>query len=366
MTKDWTYKKLGEVCKGEASNIALNKISDNIGEYPLYGASGLAKHIDFYKQDVEYIGIVKDGAGVGRVGLYPAKSSLVGTMQYIIPSSEVKLRYLFYVLKGLNLANLVSGATIPHIYFKDYSKITIPVPPISIQESIVRELDAIHGILEKKQEQLRELDNLAQAIFYEMFGDPITNPKQWKVKKLGELTCKCANISWNKVGKYTRYDYVDLTSVNRETYQIEEPQNIDSLSAPSRAKQIIREGDVLFGTTRPTLKRVCVVPKQYDQQICSTGFCVLRPLECVNSQWLFHTLCADNFYEYIEPLQTGANYPAVSDSIVKSYSIPLPPLSLQQSFAAKIEAIEAQKQAVQQSIREVEALLAERMDNYFS
>ena len=367
MKKDWIYKKLGELTKIKTGKLDANASSED-GIYPFFTCSKEPLRISSYSYDCECVLVA--GNGDLNVKYYKGKFDAY-QRTYIIettPDSGVMTYYMYHFFNKYieTLRQKSIGGIIKYIKWGDLTEATIPIPPISIQESIVRELDAIHGILEKKQEQLRELNNLAQAIFYEMFGDPITNPKQWKVKKLGELTCKCANISWNKVGKYTRYDYVDLTSVNRETYQIEEPQNIDSLSAPSRAKQIIREGDVLFGTTRPTLKRVCVVPKQYDQQICSTGFCVLRPLECVNSQWLFHTLCADNFYEYIEPLQTGANYPAVSDSIVKSYSIPLPPLSLQQSFAAKIEAIEAQKQAVQQSIREVEALLAERMDNYFS
>lgn len=343
MKKDWTYKKLGEVCKGEASNIALNKISDNIGEYPLYGASGLAKHIDFYKQDVEYIGIVKDGAGVGRVGLYPAKSSLVGTMQYIIPSSEVKLRYLFYVLKGLNLANLVSGATIPHIYFKDYSKITIPIPPISIQESIVAELDAIHGILEKKQAQLRELDNLAQAIFYDMFGDPITNPKQWEVKK------------WEDV----------LTIINGKNQRaVENPDGeyviCGSGGIMGRATQYLcPENSVIIGRKGNINKPILMREKYWN---VDTAFGIVPMEDKLEANYLYHFCDCFDF----ENLNVAVTIPSLRKTDLLQISLPLPPLSLQQSFAAKIEAIEAQKQAVQQSIREVEALLAERMDCYFS
>lgn len=344
MKKDWTYKKLGEVCKGEASNIALNKISDNIGEYPLYGASGLAKHIDFYKQDVEYIGIVKDGAGVGRVGLYPAKSSLVGTMQYIIPSSEVKLRYLFYVLKGLNLANLVTGAAIPHIYFKDYSKIPIPIPSISIQESIVRELDAIHGILEKKQEQLRELDNLAQAIFYEMFGDPITNPKQWEVKKFSEIyklrSGDGLSAKMFEDGPYPVYGGNGISGQHNS-------YNMDGNFI------IIGRVGVYCGNVRN------VVGKFW---LTDNAFQLFYDEDNNNPAFVTKLLTYLNLNQYANQ----AAQPVISNITLKDIIVPLPPLSLQQSFAAKIEAIEVQKQAVQQSIREVEALLAERMDNYFS
>ena len=81
MREGWTYKKLNEVCDKSSSNVVINKLDDNNGDYPLFGASGLVKNVDFYHQDKPYIGIVKDGAGVGRVNTYPAYSSLVGTMQ---------------------------------------------------------------------------------------------------------------------------------------------------------------------------------------------------------------------------------------------------------------------------------------------
>ena len=365
MKKDWTYKKLGEVCKGEASNIALNKISDNIGEYPLYGASGLAKHIDFYKQDVEYIGIVKDGAGVGRVGLYPAKSSLVGTMQYIIPSSEVKLRYLFYVLKGLNLANLVSGATIPHIYFKDYSKITIPVPPISIQESIVRELDAIHGILEKKQEQLRELDNLAQAIFYDMFG----NEEKWEQVTLNDV-----------------FSLITDGTHQTPTYTEDKENGVKFLSAKNVTSGVINWTDIKYIPKElHDILQKRLSPRRNDILLCkngTTGICalvetddvfdiyvslaLLRPKENILPIYLVHAINSPATKEQFDGSLKGVGVPNLHLGEIKKAHIPLPPLSLQQSFAAKIEAIEAQKQAITQSIHHTEALLEQRMDQYFA
>ena len=130
MRKGWEYKKLNEVCEKGASNIVINKLTDNSGEYPLFGASGLVKNIDFFHQDKPYIGIVKDGAGVGRVNIYPAYSSLVGTMQYIFPKEGYSIDFIKYFLVKLDLSHCVSGATIPHIYFKDYGKENIPTPSL--------------------------------------------------------------------------------------------------------------------------------------------------------------------------------------------------------------------------------------------
>lgn len=187
MREGWEIKKIKEICCKASSNLAQNKIAELDGEYPVYGASGFVQNINYFQRDTDYIGIVKDGSGVGRVNVYPAYSSLLGTMQYILPNNGHSLKFISYALKSLNLAKFASGAAIPHIYFKDYSEVSIPVPPISEQERIVEELDLLSGIIEKKRQQLKELDNLAQSIFYDMFGDPITNEKDWEVRVLKDV-----------------------------------------------------------------------------------------------------------------------------------------------------------------------------------
>lgn len=130
MKHNWEYKKIKDVCGKESSNLQQNKIADLSGDYPVYGAGGIVKNISFYKQEKPYIGIVKDGAGVGRANIYPAKTSLLGTLQYILPNPDIIIGYLLYCLQGLNLSKFSSGATIPHIYFRDYGECLIPLPPL--------------------------------------------------------------------------------------------------------------------------------------------------------------------------------------------------------------------------------------------
>ena len=116
MKQGWTYKKLNEVCDKGSSNIVINKLEDNNGDYPLFGASGLVKNVDFYHQDKPYVAVVKDGAGIGRTTLHPAYSSVIGTMQYLLPKDNVLPKYLYYVVKYMHLEKYFTGATIPHIY----------------------------------------------------------------------------------------------------------------------------------------------------------------------------------------------------------------------------------------------------------
>ena len=176
------YVTLEEVCENRTSNISQKDLKENEGIYPIYGASGLIKKVDFYIQDKEYIGIVKDGAGVGRTMLLPSKSSVIGTMQYIIPNGILNIKYLYYALISKKLSKYSSGATIPHIYFRDYKKEKIVLISEIEQQKIVSILDKIVSLIEKNKKRIILLEKLVKSRFIEMFGDE----SKFKKKKLNE------------------------------------------------------------------------------------------------------------------------------------------------------------------------------------
>lgn len=151
--------------------------------------------------------------------------------------------------------------------------------------------------------------------------------------------CKpSSNIKWAEYDSAREFHYIDLTSVDRDTDSIIDPQIITAKNASSRAQRIIYTDDFLFATTRPTLRRKCIIPPQYNGQICSTGFCVLRPQkDKVLPKWVYYMLSADQFYDYIEPLQKGASYPAITDNEVRSFEIPLPAIAEQQRIVALLD-----------------------------
>ncbi|MCQ2351797.1 MAG: restriction endonuclease subunit S [Paludibacteraceae bacterium] len=178
---------------------------------------------------------------------------------------------------------------------------------------------------------------------------------------IDEICIHSKNIKWNEISDAQLFSYVDLTSVDRESCSIVNPQKISRSNAPSRAQRIIKSGDVIFATTRPTLRRLCVIPNNYNEQICSTGFCVLRPKQNIAlSKWIFFMLSADVFYDYINPLQTGATYPAISDNDVRAFKIPLPSLSEQQRIVdildaefAKIDTLKANAEKSLQNAKDL-------------
>lgn len=364
MRKGWEYKKLNEVCEKGASNIVINKLTDNSGEYPLFGASGLVKNIDFFHQDKPYIGIVKDGAGVGRVNIYPAYSSLVGTMQYIFPKEGYSIDFIKYFLVKLDLSHCVSGATIPHIYFKDYGKENIPTPSLDTQLAIVSELDKINELIRLKKEQLKDFDNLAQSIFYEMFGDPVENEMGWEVKKLKEIATE--KLSYGSgasaVPFNTSVRYIRITDIN------EYGELKDEKVSPNifEEKYLLAEGDILFARSGATVGKT-YLHKRNEIPCIYAGYLIrLRPNEkLVLPNYVYYYTKSNYYKSFICANQRVVAQPNINAKQYGDLELPLPPLPLQHLFAHRIEQIEQQKAEVQKAITDLETLLASRMQYWF-
>ena len=141
-----------------------------------------------------------------------------------------------------------------------------------------------------------------------------------------------SNIKWAE-NKDSEFQYIDLTSVDRETHSIVETSTINADTAPSRAQQIVKTNDILLGTTRPLLKRYCIIPMRYNGEICSTGFCVLRAKSSVVlPRYLYHVISTTDFFDHVEKFQKGASYPAITDADVKKYKIPAPSIEVQREI----------------------------------
>ena len=166
---DWKLKKLGQVATKQSSNISANTIEDNVGDYKIYGASGLLKKIDFYKENEPYISIVKDGAGVGRTLLCDAYSSVLGTLDIIKPKKGVNLYFLYCLLNNLNFLKFITGSTIPHIYFKDYSTVKIKIPSLEEQTKIAKFLSDIDLKIEALNTKIENSKTFKKGLLQKMF-----------------------------------------------------------------------------------------------------------------------------------------------------------------------------------------------------
>lgn len=355
---EWKTVRLGDVCEKGSSNIAQNEIADNNGEYPIYGAAGFIKNVDFYKQDKPYIGIVKDGAGVGRVSVHPAKSSLIGTMQYIFPKENIDIKFLAEFLKYQNLSRFYTGATIPHIYFKDYQNIPLKLPSLQKQKHISAVLDKCTELIVKNKRILEKYDTLIKSRFIEMFEG--NKYPRIAISEMVEGKAPSAKKLFNKSDEIK---YIDISSVDNKINEIVAYTEYIFENAPSRAQQYIRKNDILISTVRPNLKNIAINKLEYKETVASSGFCVLRPKYV--PEYLFIAVLQDKFTSDMVAVTTGANYPAIKDSDILNYEISNPPLELQQQFAAFVQQIDKSKFAVQKSLEKAETLYKSLMQEYF-
>ena len=345
--ENWKTVRLGDVCEKGSSNIAQNEITDNNGEYPIYGAAGFIKNVDFYKQDKPYIGIVKDGAGVGRVSVHPAKSSLIGTMQYIFPKENIDIKFLAEFLKYQNLSRFYTGATIPHIYFKDYQNIPLKLPSLQKQKHISAVLDKCTALITKHKLMLEKYDTLIKSRFIEMFGDnPVENGK-WKVEKLGNLVT--VTSSKRIYAEEQSTEGIPFLRISDLVSKINGIDSNDLYIPEEKYHEFVENGlvpnvDDILVTSRGTLGLCYTITaddKFYfqDGMITWLKFSNHESILSIFLSFLFNVILKQK----IDLKTNGATVKYVSISELKNLEIPVPPLELQQQFAAFVQQIDKSK-----------------------
>jgi len=187
LPKGWEIKKLGEVCNKGSSNISQNKLINEKGIYPIFGASGFIKNISFYHNDKPYLSIVKDGSGIGRVTKMDAYTSVTGTLQYIYPKEGIDLNYLYYSLLSIDFKKYATGAAIPHIYFKDYKNEPFLWMPLSEQRRIVSILDKCFSAIERSRNNAEQNLKNAKEIF-ESYLKGVFENENWVTKTLNQIS----------------------------------------------------------------------------------------------------------------------------------------------------------------------------------
>ena len=208
--------KLEDVCERGTSSLMQKDIVDKNGKYPVYGASGRIGSMETYQQEHQTVAVVKDGAGIGRTMLLPEKSSVIGTMQYLIPKNCIESEYLYYVVKYMHLEKYFSGATIPHIYFRDYKTEEFNLHDKTEQREIVSTLKRIEAIISNRQEQLTKLDELIKARVVELSRVYHTIPQSASKTK---RTIDRSRWFFSTSGRY-RTRTCDLLHVKQMLYQL--------------------------------------------------------------------------------------------------------------------------------------------------
>lgn len=167
----------------------------------------------------------------------------------------------------------------------------------------------------------------------------------WSKLPIKDVTHK--QVTRNPLKKPDEYfTYVDVSSVSNDSYKITGSTQVLGAEAPSRARKLINTDDTIFATVRPTLRRIALVPEELNDQICSTGYCVLKPdRNKVDPYYLYTSLLTDDALLYSQQKQKGATYPAINDGDLFDFEIPLPPLETQEAIARTLKAVQRAKEA---------------------
>ena len=329
------YVKLDSVaniCRG--TRVVKSQLSDK--GFPVY--QNCLTPMGYFERSNCNAGItfVICGGAAGNVGYTDVECWAADDCELIIGGHQVINRYIYYYLmtKQNYLLSKVRKASIPRLSPSIIKDLEIPLPPLPVQEEIVRILDAFTELQAELQAELQKRKQ--QYNFYRDNLLSFEGRQDVEWKKLGDVCIKTDNIKWKSAT--CSYQYIDLSSVDIQTHSIISTIKIDKDSAPSRAQQIVKKDDVIFATTRPTQMRVCLIPTEYDGEICSTGYCILRPhTSLVLPKYLFFALAVDDFKAYLSNNLTMGNYPSISNITLKEYELPIPSIAEQQKIVAILD-----------------------------
>ena len=335
--------KIKDICDKGSSALKQKDVEGKEGKYPVFGASGYISSIDTYHQDKDYIAIVKDGSGIGRVTFMPAYSSVIGTMQYILPKEGYNIKYISYCLQSLDLAKYKQGAAIPHIYFRDYGERYVNVEEsLSEQERIVSLLDAqfakIDAIKANAEKQLKE----AKALFQSALKDYLTPKEGWKEKTLGEIAADSADGPFGSNLKAVHYTtkpqvrIVQLSNIGEYGWKDENLKytTFEHLKAISRSE--VTPGDIVIAKMMPA-GRAIICPNYEKKYVLSSDAVKIKLINGYNTKYILHYINSIFFNKQVLENVSGSGRIRTSLTKLRSYKLYIPDFTTQTNIANKVD-----------------------------
>lgn len=298
-------------------------------------------------------------------------TSVLRVVDNTLISPKFLHKFLVYIYNQGYTLNMQSKTTgIRNLNFKLYKNMNVPVPERAEQERIVGELDCLSGIIAAKRAQLRELDTLAQSIFYTMFGDPITNDKGWQTNALGNVCI---------VNPPKKDTLADVQSDDFVSFIPMEDLSVKAGYVKSKQQRLCKDvqssytcfadNDILMAKVTPCFENGKVgITQNLVNGIGfgSSEFIVIRPVNVIKEYVYFVIQTPIFIDEAVKRLTGTSGLRRVPRTYVEECIISIPPIDLQKQFAEKIKNIERQKELITKSIKETEDLFNSRMDYYFN
>ncbi|NLM06883.1 MAG: restriction endonuclease subunit S [Tissierellia bacterium] len=280
--------------------------------------------------------------------------------------------YLYYVLGYVDLFSYVNRAAKGKTLNKQILNIIkIPLLTLKDQEKIVEILDYAQALVDKQKEEIELYNKLIESIFYEMFGDPLIEDCKWGRAKLIDITSKIGSGATPRGGeeayKSEGISLIRSMNVYDDGFLYDGLAFIDDKQARDLNNVVVEKGDILFNITGASIMRTCIVPENILPARVNQHVSIIRTTKEVNSNYLANLLKNKSYKRKLYNIATagGATREAITKGDLEELDIPLPPLSLQESFANKVKLIEEQKRILEKSLEEKETLFAALMDRAF-
>ena len=364
--------KLGDVCEIlDSKRVPITASNRQPGPYPYYGANGIQDYVADYIFDDELVLLAEDGGNFGSkekpIAYRVSGKCWVNNHAHVLkPKAGLDVDYLCYSLMFYDVTGLVNGATRQKLNQADMRKMEIPLPPLCEQRRISTLLDKVSDLIAKRREQLDKLDELVKARFVEMFGDPVSNPYNWKKIPLSEL----ADIRIGPFGSLLhKEDYIEggHPLVN-PSHIIDGKIVIDEKLTVSHQKYIeleayhLKAGDVVMGR-RGEMGRCAVVSQ--EGLLCGTGSLLIRPKGKVTADYIQKIISFPSFKKMIEDMAVGQTMPNLNVPIVSAFKIIKPPMQVQENYYTFVTQVDKSKLTIQQSLDKLEVLKRALMQQYF-
>ena len=373
----YPIKKLGDVADFLDSRRKPVKECDRIiGPYPYYGANGLQGWINDFLFDENLILLAEDGGHFDNpdrgVAYKISGKTWVNNHAHVIkPKEGVDLDYLCRVLENYDLTPWITGTTRGKLTQGSASEILIPLPPLAEQRRIASILDQADELRQKRQQAIEKLDQLLQATFIDMFGDPVSNSKGFDVKKLSE------QVDLIQIGPFGtqlhQEDYIENGIPLINPSHIKNGKIVPNLKlsvSQSKYGELsqyhLKLNDVLLGR-RGEMGRCAVVTKKEVGWLCGTGSLFLRPnVEKINPFFLEMLLSSDSIKRYLENVSQGQTMANLNKTIVGSIPLIAPSIEIQNKFFLISEEINKMKTELENSKNQVNNLFQSLQNHAFS
>ena len=364
--------KLGEVCLLKAGKfVSANDISPeyNKGLYPCFGGNGIRGYVADYTHDGEFPLIGRQGALCGNVNLASGKFHATEHAVVVQPKIEMNVHWLYYALNAMNLGQYATGAAQPGLAVSKLETLSIEIPNISEQNKIAQTLYKVEQLVNFRKQQLAKLDELVKARFVEMFGDAKLNPNNLPCCSLSEYIVFLTSGSrgWSQYFTDSGEYFITIKNVKNCKITLQDVQCVTPPDNAEAKRTRVQENDLLISITAD-LGRTGIVTKE----IAEHGAYINQHLTCIrlkqdklNPLYVAYYMESDAGKEQFIAKNQSAVKAGLNFNAINSLKLMVPPLSLQNEFAAFVERVDQQKQTIQQSLEKLELMKKALMQEYF-